>query len=102
MAKKLTNTQKARIYCVKYGHAQYVSRFWGYVHCGRCGDQIGDQLASCFDTTKLMVIGCKEKDCKVCPAVKKTLNEMDLKILANIEANEKDIYKGVKFPEEGE
>ena len=99
MAKKLTNTQKARIYCVKNGHAKYITHFWGYVHCGRCGEQIGDQLASTFSTENLMVVGCIDKECKSCIGLRKTLDELDLKILENIENSEEDIYKGIEFPE---
>lgn len=83
--KTLTKEQKLKIYCVKHGHAKYVKKFWGYVHCGRCGEQIGDQLAGCFDTTGLMVVGHK---CKVCDKVRKTLSKIDLKIVERLEKNQ--------------
>lgn len=75
---KLTKEQRLQIYCVKHGHAKFVYKFWGYVHCGRCREQIGDQLGSIFDTTQLMVLGHK---CKVCNKIRKTLSKSDLKIV---------------------
>lgn len=77
---KLSKEQKLRIYCVKHGHANYVTKFWGYVYCGRCGTQLGDQLAGIYDTTHLLVVGCKDKNCKVCKPLYKKLNKMDKKI----------------------
>lgn len=101
MAKKLTQEQKARIYCVKNGHANYVFKCWGYVHCGRCGEQIGDQLGGVFDTRDLLVVGCKTKGCKVCPKVKKTLSKMDKEILKRLtkypDRIHKAILEGIKF-----
>jgi hypothetical protein len=41
------------MYCIRHGHANYVTKFWGYIHCGRCGEQIGDQLGSIFDTKEV-------------------------------------------------
>ena len=79
---KLTKEQKMRIYCVKHGHAPYVHKFWGYVHCGRCNEQIGDQLAGCYSTEDVMVIGHK---CKVCDAIRKKLPKWELKIVEKLE-----------------
>ena len=45
---KLTKRQEAQIYCIKHGHAKYFWSFFGYAHCGRCGEQIGDSLAGVF------------------------------------------------------
>ena len=81
---KLTKEQKIRIYCVKHGHANYVYKCWGYVYCGRCEAQIGDQLVIGFDTKKLMVIGHK---CKVCNSIRKNLKKFDLKIVERLEKN---------------
>lgn len=84
MEKTLTKQQQAEIYCIKNGHANYIWKCWGYVHCGRCGKQIGDQLAGCFDTGKLLVIGCNEKNCKVCDPIIKKLSPLDKKIFKKI------------------
>jgi len=86
MTKPLTKEQKRKIYCVKHGHAKYITKCWGYVYCGRCGEQIGDQLASCFDTTKLLVVGCNKTPCFDCDPIRKSLNKMDLAILKELEA----------------
>ena len=87
MTSSLSQQQNAQIYCVKHGHANYVWRFYGYVHCGRCGEQIGDQLASVFDTKHKMVVGHK---CKTCNKIRKKLSQLDKKILGRLE-KEKDI-----------
>lgn len=42
---KLTQKQKARIYCVKHGHAKYITMFFGEVYCGRCEEKTGGQKA---------------------------------------------------------
>ena len=81
MKEKLTKTQEARIYCVKHGHAQYIQMFWGEVYCGRCGDKIGDALTGVFNTKDKLVIGCKTKECKVCPSIRKKLSKLDKAIL---------------------
>jgi len=79
---KLSKEQKMKIYCVKHGHAKYVTKCFGYIYCGRCGEQIGDQLGGIFDTTNLMVVGHK---CKICNAIRKKLSKMDLKIVERLE-----------------
>ena len=83
---KLTKEQKLKIYCIKHGHAKYITKFFGYVYCGRCGEQIGDQLAGIFDTRDLMVIGHR---CKVCNKIRKSLSKMDLKIVERLEKERK-------------
>ena len=90
---KLTKEQELRIYCVKHGHAKYVTKCFGYVYCGRCGQQIGDQLMSIFDTRDLMVIGHK---CSVCNKIRKSLSKFDLKIVERLEKELLD--NNVKYP----
>jgi hypothetical protein len=82
---KLTKEQKLKIYCIKHGHARFITKCWGYVNCGRCGELLGDQLASCYDTTNLLVVGHK---CKTCTKIRKTLSKMDLRILERLEKKE--------------
>lgn len=89
MSTKLNQKQKAEIYCIKHGHANYIWKFFGYIHCGRCGSQIGDQLAGIFDTTNIIVVGHK---CKMCDSLKKKLFPMDKKILSRLEK-----YKETSF-----
>ncbi len=86
---KLTLEQNAQIHCVKHNHANYIWRFFGYVHCGRCGKQIGDQLAGVFDTSDMIVVGHK---CSRCTRLKKKLSLIDKKILKRLEQNKDSFY----------
>ena len=37
--------------CAWMGHSfQVVETCFGYIHCGRCGEQIGDALGGVYDT----------------------------------------------------
>lgn len=98
---KLTQIQKAKIHCVKHGHAKYVYSCWGYVQCGRCGDQIGDRLAGVFPMDETLSIHCKIKICKTCKKVRKELSGLDKKILSRLEKAESidhdKILKGIRF-----
>jgi len=85
---ELTKEQEARIYCIKKGHADYVTMFFGYVYCGRCGDQIGDRLAGIYDTRKKAIIGCKKKNCKECGAIIKKLSPLDKEIAKRLKKDE--------------
>ena len=102
--KKLSQTQKAAIYCVKHGHAKYVDTCCGEVYCGRCGDKIGDTLAGVFDLSDRLLVGCKKgKRCKVCPAVVKSLSKMDRLILSRLKRYDgvgdmEKVLKGVRIP----
>jgi len=82
---KLSQGQKLRIYCVKYGHARYVSVFWGQVSCGRCGEVVGDLLTSVYNCKDKLVIGCKDVACMSCDNVRKSLLRFDKKILSKLE-----------------
>ena len=91
--------QEAQIYCIKNGHADYISMCFGYVHCGRCNEQIGDTLAGIYDTTNKMLIGHK---CKKCSEVKSKLNKLDKKIVNRLEKADSfpdygKILKGIDF-----
>lgn len=86
---QVTQKQEASIYCIKHGHADYIWTFFGYVHCGRCGDQIGDTLAGVFDTKKMIVVGHK---CKMCSSLKRKLNKLDKEILKRLEKNKETFY----------
>lgn len=103
--KKLTQQQKACIYCIKNGHADFVWSFWGYIHCGRCGEQIGDTLGGVFSRAdKVIVLGCKKKPCDVCDPIRKKLSKLDKQILRRLEKvygkdipDYKKILKDIKF-----
>lgn len=85
---KLTLQQKAQIHCIKEGHADYIYTCWGYVHCGRCGEQIGDQLGGIFDTTDKILVNHK---CSKCSKLKRKLSKLDKEILKRLEKS-KDIF----------
>ena len=101
--KKLTNEQMAAIYCVKHGHANYVTMCFGYVSCGRCGTQIGDKLGGVFDTRKKLVVGCKAHPCKTCDPLIKKLNKNDKKVYERLSKyprrSHEEILKGIEFSE---
>ena len=83
VTKRLTKEQNRKIYCVKHGHAKYITNCFGYVYCGRCGQQIGDQLAGCFDSSNYLLISCP---CKICNKIRRTLSKYDLRIVKELEA----------------
>ena len=81
MTKKLTNVQKAEIYCIKHGHAQFFTSFWGYKYCGRCGVVIGDSLGGIFpQATRMASPGCNQHPCEICDPIIKNLSKNDLLI----------------------
>lgn len=59
----ISREQEKGVICLIIGHSRIVSMFFGYVSCGRCGEQIGDTLASCYDLTDCVIIG---HDCEKC------------------------------------
>lgn len=54
---------KKRIVCAIIGHSKIQSMYFGYVSCGRCGEQIGDTLGGVYDTTDSVIIG---HNCQTC------------------------------------
>jgi len=68
--------------CKKKGHPNMFYQFWGYVHCARCGEQIGDKLGSIFPMADKMIgVECQDKPCKVCDPLIKKLNKFDKNML---------------------
>ena len=53
-----------RIFCVMFRHSRIISMCFGYVHCGRCEDQIGDTLGGIFDRTNSVIVGHGCRKCK--------------------------------------
>ena len=65
-AKPKSKEQRNQIVCALIGHSLIVEGCFGYVHCGRCGEQIGDQLAGVYaDAERSVRVG---HNCKVCRA----------------------------------
>lgn len=72
--KGLDAEKQKRVLCGLVGHSKIVTMFWGYVYCGRCGEQVGDKLASSFDTGKSVVVG---HNCDTCQSNFKALTWQD-------------------------
>jgi len=62
------------VFCALFGHSKIVSMCWGYVSCGRCGQQLGDKLCGAYDTEDKVVIG---HNCDICRANYKKLRLRD-------------------------
>ena len=57
---------RARMVCALIGHSRIVTGCFGYVYCGRCEAQVGDQLLSGYDGAEESVrVG---HNCKTCRA----------------------------------
>lgn len=67
--KGLSLTDKDKInsvICSLVGHSRIETTCWGYHYCARCGDQVGDTLASMYPGAAACVaVGCK---CETCEA----------------------------------
>lgn len=62
----ISEKQKCSVTCSLIGHSKVVVMCFGYVHCARCGDQIGDVLGGASDMTQRVIIGRHQKDETVC------------------------------------
>ena len=67
----VTNEQRKNIICSLIGHSKIVGYCFGYISCGRCGEQLGDTLAGVYDTTKNVIIGHN------CPTCKDNYDKLD-------------------------
>lgn len=62
--KPLPKESQASVTCALIGHSRIQTMCFGYYNCARCGDQLGDTLASIYNgAEKAVVVGHK---CKVC------------------------------------
>ncbi len=56
--------QRNQLVCSLIGHSMIQTSCFGYYHCGRCGDQVGDTLGSIYPGVKdAVIIG---HNCKTC------------------------------------
>lgn len=53
------------IVCALVGHSRIQETCFGYFHCGRCEEQVGDNLAGVYDAGDVVIIG---HDCNTCRA----------------------------------
>lgn len=82
----LTEEQQKRVVCAIIGHSNIQTTCFGYVYCGRCGDQVGDYIASCYENDKQVVVG---HGCDLCKTNYKKLTWKD-KLFA---PTKKEIFK---------
>ncbi len=55
--KTLTVEQRRRIFCVKHGHSRLREFCFGYHHCARCGDLLGDSLGGAYRDETAVYVG---------------------------------------------
>lgn len=67
--------QRNQIVCSLIGHSMIQTTCFGYYYCGRCGDQLGDTLASIYPAVKDVVI--IDHNCKTCEKNYKKLTWKD-------------------------
>lgn len=60
------------IYCVLFGHTYFITHFFGYQYCGRCGTQIGDTLGS-TGIGKCIPLTHHRINCKNCNKIRRRL-----------------------------
>jgi len=53
-----------RLVCAVFGHSRIQTTFFGYFYCGRCGDQVGDSLGSCYKADKIVIVGHNCEKCR--------------------------------------
>ena len=53
---KISKEQRNSIVCSLIGHSLIQTTFFGYYNCGRCGNQLGDSLASIYPAVEVVVI----------------------------------------------
>lgn len=51
-----SDEQRNNIVCAMLGHSRIQTHCWGYYHCARCGDKLGDSLMSVYNNAETAVI----------------------------------------------
>jgi hypothetical protein len=75
------NETRNRVVCALIGHSRICTMFMEYRYCGRCGDQVGDGLASIdYGRETSVVIG---HACSTCRANYKSCTWKDKVFVAN-------------------
>jgi len=71
---EITEEQRNKITCDLIGHSRIVTARFGYVYCGRCGEQVGDHLMYGYsDAPNAVVVGHN------CPTCRDNYEKMDWK-----------------------
>lgn len=71
-AKPKTKGQRNKITCALIGHSLIATMCFGYVYCGRCGDQVADKLMGSDSNAEIRVV--VGHNCKTCRANYKKLD----------------------------
>lgn len=53
-----------KVFCALFGHSKVIDTCIGYVHCARCGEQIGDALGGYFNGKGYAIVGHGCPECK--------------------------------------
>jgi len=68
----ISKEQRNSIVCALIGHSRISDSFWGYRHCGRCGELLGDSLGGVdMDIGGAVIIGHN------CPTCRKNYKKCD-------------------------
>lgn len=59
----LDENQAKSVICALVGHSRIIDYSFGYIHCARCGAQIGDNFLGAFSLDNNVIIG---HDCDLC------------------------------------
>lgn len=82
-AAKLTIEQRRKIYCATHGHTPIRDYCFGYHHCARCGEMLGDSLGGAYRDDAAVYpshLGKNIKGCN-CAANAKKLTARDLNLV---------------------
>lgn len=65
---------KKTLVCSLIGHSNILKGCFGYMHCARCNEQVGDALAGSYQNDDAVIIG---HDCSICRTNAKRLTWKD-------------------------
>ncbi len=71
---KMDGATKRQVVCSLIGHSRIQTVCFGYYHCGRCGQQLGDGLGGMYDDADVVVVG---HNCPTCRKNYATLRWQD-------------------------
>lgn len=94
------------IACNLIGHSRYITAFFGYQYCGRCGSQIGDSLGGVGAREVVSAEHLAWGDCPECEAVRPLLSWKDTYMLteeaAKVEHSTREAAKVAYILEENQ
>jgi ribosomal protein S27E len=63
--------QAKAVVCALVGHSRIVDTCMGYIHCARCGEQVGDSLGGSGSTKENVIVG------HACPTCRENFSKCD-------------------------